>query len=260
LKELLGMAAAYSIVCVPWVAFASAPTLVLIGGACGLLGVTVAHHKCVLALPRPGYARRWLRLDRAARARVLRAADQREVLEDPREGDFAAEFSTRVRRLGRPRWYWAPVAAVSAAFAIAYAGLWDSNAAAAVLCAAVACLQVVLGLGSERRAHQLAVAELKALDVVEQAVREAGVRTAYEQCAEEDFSARLCFDLRPANLDAGPFILTVDREKLSVCANGDRHAFRGANRLTGLRVCLASLLAGGGRESAFKPSAGRTAP
>lgn len=123
------------------------------------------------SLPRPGYVRRWLKLDRAAHERILRALHEKAPLGDSREAAFAAELRRRARGLRLPRWLVAPPAMLLTAASVlglahgglAYGGLGPGYVLAPLLFSAVLMWWLIT---DSRRALRRAEAELLALDIL----------------------------------------------------------------------------------------------
>lgn len=88
----------------------------VIAGACVVFALV---WKGLMSMPPPGYGRRWLKLEPAARERVLWAARAGEGLSDPREARFAAELTSRVRSFRQPDWLFVLVPGAWASQAVA---------------------------------------------------------------------------------------------------------------------------------------------
>jgi hypothetical protein len=124
------------------------------------------------SLPRPGYARRWLKLDRAAQRRIMCALREGATLADPREADFVAELRGRARGLRLPRFLFAPFAVLCTVMFVVSLALGDLDADAAGMLFLTLLLWWLL-VTDTRRARQRAEQELLALDVLHDVAAEA---------------------------------------------------------------------------------------
>ena len=224
-------AAGLATVAIPLVASGRLPAWPLLLFTVGIMDL-VPEIQRTCALPRPGYARRWMKLDRAVRARILDQITDGEALLAGSE-DFTAEFAMRVRRLGMT-WPMVALLAACATVACAWSGL------TAVAFAGWATAAAVAGLKSRRSARQQAEGELAALDILDQVIREAKARVTLG----ERFCGGFYVEMRPIDRRANPLTLAADDKTIWVWANGEPHPFYGPKRLAQLRLCLASALAG----------------
>lgn len=226
-----------------WIALGAAPAMVILGFAGAIAGATCVRLRPVLALPRSGYARRFLKLEPAVRAGIVR--------HDPAppgasQGAFAAELATRARRLSAHHVWWA--------YAAFFAGvtLVADNKAWIVIYAVIAILCLLGARSSRSSARQQAEGELAALDIIDQVIREANVRASVvapavieqpQANARADCPERLYFDVCPFD-DGARVCVRVDRNMIWMWLDGARYEFRGPDRLRELRLCLAAVIAG----------------
>lgn len=216
-------------------------------GLLGAAGAFAHRARHVLLLPQPGYGRRWLKLERAARTRIRRALWKRQPLCCPQEAAFAAELRRRVSALG---WgYHATFALLGSAGSLVE-GIAGGGLRLVALAVALGLLGMFLLLGGARRARRKVDAELAVLDVIDDAAGEA-LRTGGARLRDQpehdkaSYSHALNCELTPADPNACPIRLKLEPRLLSLSTNGHQHRLRtGGDHLRELRLCLEAVAAG----------------
>ena len=211
-----------------------------------------------LSMPRPGYARRWLKLDRPARTLVLRSLCERRALSDPEGVEFAGEVAQRVRWLAAARWVLTLATAYFASVAVFFMLRGSAGLAALLGFAGVLCVV----FAKRRSPRQRAEDELRVLDVVDQVVREAGAHARLQEGDDIDgtypeSNGDVHFWLVPTDDDAVAVAhaaagdddavavaLAADGKVITLRMDHFKQKLRGPNRLRELRLCLAALVAG----------------
>ncbi len=209
-----------------------------------LLHLVMAGPKA-LSAPRPGYARRWLKLERSARTRVLGALNEGRRVTESEDVEFAAEVAHRLRWLTAARWVWALSASHAEGVAVFY--MIRGSAGAAAFFGFLGVLFLVAAMRSSPR--QRAEDELRLLDVVDQVVREAGARARLEEGRGRDGTypdpdGAVTFWLVPVAEDATAVELAADGKVIALRVGWYTQKLRGPNRLRELRLCLAAVVTG----------------
>ncbi len=242
------------------------------GAATGAFGGSMSTgFKALRALkpaPRPGYVRRWRKLDQSARSQVAAALRSGSAPSEPIAADLAVEVRQRVRGL---RNYLAVFFAVFVAVLLATAYVIDAAARGKPSAAAVAIVLAVAAVAyacwdwpSARRQVETELAALEAVEeVTGEALREGSARLEerplgpLDPCADRcepkgRDRTRLRFELAPENPKACAVSLMTSRRALELWLGPDRFRHkikrRHGDHLHELHLCLAAVVAGRYRE------------
>ena len=199
----------------------------------------------VVALPRPGYTRRFLKLDANVRERLLGALREGKPVPDAQAADYAAEVASRARGLGPSLLVHTILFAyfVGEAVALEQQGLGSQIAWGALALVVLLHFPIVRSRGARSARAELTLLQL--LDEVMQEPHDpARLIERPKHIGSPDFENVLVFTVEPASGEARSVKLAANYEEIRMWANGQRIRFRGPNRMRELRLCLASFVAG----------------
>ncbi len=190
---------------------------------CSFWGMAVAvGFRALVPAPRPGYVRRWRKLDLGARRQIAGALRGGKAPSQPPASDVAVEVKQRVRNVRRYLWLGVLFGVSPLALLIVYAAVADGEplrwATVLVLGLWVACPAMIWR--DWRSARRQVESELAALEVVEEVAGEV-LRTGRARLQERYGRptlgvTRFWFDLVPEDPKACAVSLEVSRRALDM--------------------------------------------